>query len=648
MFNKIKTVEAWPVPGLSANHGVYGISYAKNTDCVYVSCIRTQGLLVIDCKTDKYTHKIPLDVGGPGLSSVVYNPVNNMVYTSVPDQKKICVVNPKSDELVKVVNIPSGPRGLNVDPKRGNIFVMHYGDNWFGGDKTVTVLNKDTEEIKKIEVAQNPWESFVDAAGDQTYVSCKEMDFYRPGTLCVIDNKSLEVTKKIKIGRRPRGVAVSHKLKKAYVACRFDSAVYVIDLENNEVIKKIWTDCDPIGTVFDDTNEVLYVINRQGKMRLGERFEGTPATLLKIDCKSDSVVGSVELTKTGHYGALASKNRYIYCPCEDNNDVSVVDTRNFQKVVDIPMGRCLDGLYINQKTGFLYSTSHISDELSILDGRKGRYVKAISVHGWPWSIAINENTNRIYVNTSDKGFVDVVDGKTATLIKSIDLGLGGHFERGTPAQITSPIVEAHVYLFSDITCDSSRNRIYVTSPKDDALVVIDGQTNEVVRTVYTGYQASSNRRGRHGLGVHEKRNEIYIFNNILGSFTILDGETFEILDKIDILQVEEGFGRGGRVVINEKKDLAYINGVTIDLKKRKMVGNIPADLGAVVSCDSKNNRLFVVSNDGNQLSIVDGTNYKPSNQVKFERPAKVVVIDEKTGKLYLTATYAEVDIYAQS
>lgn len=648
MFTKIKTVEAWSVPGLSANHGVFGIAYVENNDSVYVSCIRTQELLVIDCKTNRYTHKIPLDVGGPGLSSVVYNPVNGMLYTSAPNQNKLCVVDAKKEKLAKVVDMPSGSRGVNVDPKRGNAFVMHYGSSWFGGEKTITVLDKDLRELKKIEVAQNPWESFVDAAEDRTYVSCKEMDFYKPGTLCIIDNKSLEVVEKIKVGRRPRGVAASHKLGKAYVACRFDSAVYVIDLDNYEVIKKIWLDCDPIGTVFDESEDVLYVINRQGKMRLGDRFEGTPATLSKIDCKSDSIIGTVELAKTSHYGVLAFRNRCLYCPCEDNNDVAVVDTKNFEKVTTIPMGRCLDGLYINPKTGFLYSTSHISDELSIFDGRKGEYIKAIPVHGWPWNIAVNENTNMIYVNTSDRGFVDVVDGKTGALVKTIDLGVGGHFEKGTPAQITSPIVEAHVFLASDIVCDSLRNKIYVTSPKDDRLIVIDGKTNKVVKMAYMGYQASSNRRGRHSMAVHRKRNEIYVFNNILNNLTILNGETLEIIDKIDVPIVEEGYGRGGRLVLNEKKDIAYLNDAIIDLKGRRVVGTLPENIGnQVASYNAKSNRIFVVGDDGNKLSIVDDVNYRLIDFVKFERPSRTVVVDVEAGRLYLTTSYSQVDIYSK-
>jgi len=652
---KTKTIVAWPKAGLSANHGIFGVTLNEKRDRIYISCLRTQGLLVIDGSTNRYEKIIPLDIGGhPGLSSVVYNPVTNRLYTTASNQNKLCIVDAEKEKLIRIMEMPDGPRGVTVDPKRGYIFVAHYGEGWFGGADTITVLDKNEKEIKKIKVKPRPWEMTVDPEGDRTYVSCKDVDLYKPGSLCVIDNESLEVVMNVRVGRRPRGVAVNHKAGKAYVACRYDSAVYVVDVNKGIVLKRIDVNCDPIGVVFNPHKNEIYVINRQGKMRLGQTFMGSPATLSIIDCLEDKVIKTIELSKTGHYAALNSLTQRLYVPCEDNNDVWIVDVEEKRPLTRIPLGRALDSPpSVNPENGYLYYTSHISDELTVIDGRKGVHVTSIPVGGWPWQAAVNPRTNRVYVDELDKGEVGVIDGFTNKVIARVNLGVDGHFAEGGTPNVGSPIVEYHRYVFSGIGVDSSRNRIYVTCPKEDSLIVIDGENNSILRKVYIGWQAHIAGSGRLDVLVNEKTNRIYLFNNILDLLLVLDGDTYEIIDRIDVPR--EKVGRGFHaitMVLDSRRDIIYVGPWIIDIKNNTLKGRIPENVGdQVIAINSGGTKIYVTRLSiigsrrlASSLTIADADSYEPIETISFERPGNVLV-DPSSERVYVSTVNTEIDVY---
>ena len=270
MYKRTATIVAWHKPGLALNSGIFDVALNEKRDRVYVNGFRTPSVMVIDGKTTTYLKQIMFKSDPfmwPGFSAIHYSPLTDRIYNVSEALKSLFVLDAEEEKMIKAIELPKAARGIKVDPKTGLIFLTHYGEGTYTSPTIVSlripdemyqkeqyfhhvsVLDRNEELVKTIEVDWRPWELCIDAERARTYVSCKGKDWNRQGTLCVIDNKDLEMINRIKVGRKPRGVAVNHKHHKIYVACRYDNLVYVIDTKEDEVVGKIPVDTDCIGVV---------------------------------------------------------------------------------------------------------------------------------------------------------------------------------------------------------------------------------------------------------------------------------------------------------------------------------------------------------------------------------------------------------------
>ena len=596
------------------NHGVYGVGYNAKLNKIYSSSIRTQGVTVINGATNKREKIIPVPPmeNRPGLSNVRWSPVTDLVYMSAPDENKIYVIDPNEEKYLRDWSLPGGPRGIDIDRKTGNIFIPLYGESWEGGGNTVKIYDKNEKLLKTVTVEDRPWEISVDSDEGKTYVVCKGPDNYKQGYLCIIDNNSFNLTATIPIGRRPRVVGVNNETRKAYIACRFSSAVYVVDIDNHIVINKIPTDCDPIGIVVKKETNRIYCINRQGAMRLETPYRGTMSTVTIIDGNTDSVIKTVTHGKTGHYGVLNPRNGYIYMSTEDTNDIWMLNTNTDEIVGNVDLGLNMDSkYYLNPKTGYIYASSHVADKLTIMDGRGEKVIAIVPSHGgWPWGAAGLPNLNRIYTNNSDNGTLSVFDANTHKFIKNIEIGVDGHFS------MNAPIVEAHTFLWSKIKADNKRNRLLVTCSGAEKLAVIDAKS-EHVEFVDLGFTARLIDYSLLDPAINEDTNMIYVWNSMMATITVIDGETLRIVDLIDVPLKESN--RSDRLIMDSINNRLYIGRYLIDCTTNLAIDMLPENIeGVATHFDETKNQLYVDGSRGSSVTILNGTTLGTVETIEFE------------------------------
>ena len=101
------------------------------------------------------------------------------------------------------------------------------------------------------------------------------------------------------------------------------------------------------------------MINRQGKMKPDEVYKGSLSTVQILDCSEDKIIKSLEIGKTGHYGAINPNNNFLYIPCEDSLDIWIIDTNKDTVVGKIDVGRCLDNVKLDKKRKLIFSKRNI-------------------------------------------------------------------------------------------------------------------------------------------------------------------------------------------------------------------------------------------------------------------------------------------------
>ena len=142
-MTETKTIVAFDSSEKAANHGIFGIACNENRNLVYVNNLRTPSLLVIDGETGEYLRNVNYDDKRTGFGLVGWSPVADRLYAVATNQSRLYIFEGETEKLLSSVKLGKGPRGLTIDAKTGNVFVAHYGEGWFGGERTVSSFDAD-------------------------------------------------------------------------------------------------------------------------------------------------------------------------------------------------------------------------------------------------------------------------------------------------------------------------------------------------------------------------------------------------------------------------------------------------------------------------------------------------------------------------
>ena len=203
----------------------------------------------------------------------------------------------------------------------------------------------------------------------------------------------------------------------------------------------------------------------------------------------------------------------------------------------------------------------------------------IKVGDGPNEVAVNPDTNMVYVINQRSDSLSVIDGSTNNVVKTIDVG---DFPAG-------------------VAVNPNTNMVYVTNLHSDSLSVIDGSTNNVVKTIRVGEIPE-------GVAVNPNTNMVYVVRYLEGKVIVIDGSTNNIMETIDV-----GDRPTWNVAVNPDTNMVYvtnlysnslsvIDGSTNNVVKTIDVGDFPA--GVAVNPDT--NMVYVTNHNSDSLSVIDG------------------------------------------
>ena len=265
-----------------------------------------------------------------------------------------------------------------------------------------------------------------------------------------------------------------------------------------------------------------------------------------------------------------------------------------EAVIDtINVGRYPHGVAVNEETNRVYVANLLSQDVSlintwvglklhramfavsVIDGYTNEVLTNVSVGTNPWIIEVSQTTNRIYVANYGSYNVSVIDGENNEVIATIGMGL---FR--TPG---------------GIAVNEETNRVHIVNtfhlgPLDlgaGRLLIVDGNTNEVLSTLRVGRKAH--------VAVNERTNRIYVTSRHSGTLSVIDGHTNEVI-------------------------------VTLD------VGPDPYGLAV----DEEANRIYVANHGGRSVSVIDGKSNEVLYTIDVGASPVFVAVNEATGRVYVT------------
>jgi YVTN family beta-propeller protein len=193
---------------------------------------------IIDLKLGKKVREI---TGGPETEGVEFSKDGKLLLITNEADNTITVHNIKSGKLIKKIETHTygnRPRGIKVSPDgKTYVVTLEYGNKFM-------VLDQKFNVVKTVDTAATPYGIAYDKAGKYIYVASN-----KDKLLQVFDAQSFSKVKDIPSGNRCWHFSFTPDEKNILLACGKSDALFVIDVESQEVKQQIEVKNMPWGLV---------------------------------------------------------------------------------------------------------------------------------------------------------------------------------------------------------------------------------------------------------------------------------------------------------------------------------------------------------------------------------------------------------------
>jgi YVTN family beta-propeller protein len=604
---------------------------------------------VVDAQTNSVIKNLSLPWP---VYDVAVNPSSNTVYVSTasgPDashlQSSTVVIDGATNEITKQV---IGGVGSNfaVDPGTGRLFgIADTYTVWAFDGTTLSKLgeipfNDGTRSYRAFNIVVDGGKVYVTGTSDQ-----------QKAAVLVIDASTLATTFIQTNSTQLANLTADTSLHRVYAAAIIPdgnggSRPAILVIESGAVVKTIDLPLDDSGMV---TDGFLFGATVD-PVRHRAYFGAAPRSIV-IDTQSNTLLGTV--TRYFNEAAVLTSNGKIYATQFGSQGESSFGFENAIGVIDpaadsvgkITVGYTPYGIAANTSTGRIYVADQVGNDLLVLNAVDHSVVARVFVNAndatfgaGSRDVAVSQALNRIYVtrslapdvNTNQPiGVVDVVDGATNAVSSTISVGTGHALavddarhrlyviafdynsyqarldlystdNNGFTASIPLPFEAARA-----VAVNPQTGRVYVTggTPNVGSVAIIDGNTNQVLKTVSAG--AIPWR-----MAINKKTNKIYVANSASGS---------------------------------NDNSVTVIDGATDSLERTFQ--NINSNIGDAVSgvgVDDVTNTVYV-SDDSNQFDVIGhvtifdpANNYAFLGQIDLGHYPGAMVFDSTTRQMFVT------------
>jgi len=294
-FMDIKTKKIVGKTFLGNNVNPHMVMMSPDGRYVVTGGTRANKAYIIDARTLELVKVINVDIAPEHLA---FSPDSRWYYQGNPDGDSISVIDMVS--LTKVKTIPGLVEPLNVTftPDGSKAYVGNYGAHWVG-----VIDVRRHELLKKIQIAEVPGMAKLDP---EKYLSeIKGINIAAPsidgrflyaadgdlGVVGVIDTREDKVIKVIRVGKDPWRIYMNHDGHYAITPNNGDETISIIDLKTNKVAATLEAGPNMTGVnyaagkafVISSTSGFVYVYDMNtlkpaGRIKLGTNIQLETAT----------------------------------------------------------------------------------------------------------------------------------------------------------------------------------------------------------------------------------------------------------------------------------------------------------------------------------------------------------------------------------
>ncbi|MBN2465391.1 hypothetical protein JXD38_07185, partial [candidate division WOR-3 bacterium] len=383
-------------------------------------------------------------------------------------------------------------------------------------------------------------------------------DTKRKPTVDIIDGRSNRVTASAALSHQATAFCFNPRRGYAYcvVPDRDQPDVVALKAASGEVIDKVPTARHPGALCYNPRDNKLYCsIRRDGE-------------LVVLDGATNRLLTRLKTGREPWQPCYNSKEDKIYYDEAYNTRVLVLDGKTDSVISSLMIGSPV--LWYDSVNNWVYSFKMpwATARLAVTDGTTDSIIAEVPFRR-PWSFCGNPKANKVYCHSDQTGELAIIDGPTHALVKTIQIGTGRHvlccndtdnkvycafetmrvIDGSTNAVDTSWFMPAHAMCYNarnnklyvggrlglsvlDAATDKvianfseyagTRNTYYNAADNcvycvcDNRVAVVDGASNEILRTYTVGHDW-------HVLACNTEQNRVYVANQDGYSISVIRG-----------------------------------------------------------------------------------------------------------------------------
>ncbi len=303
---------------------------------------------------------------------------------------------------------------------------------------------KLTEEEQPVEKKPEEEKKILTGVGKKIYVINQ---FSNDVWLINLDEES--IIKKIPVGNTP--IDGSYDGEMLYVSNSKDDTISVIDGMHEKVVDTIPTGRNPLGIIAVD-GEVFVANNGENTMHA-----------INVDTKEKR---DVEFMAGPSFMMPNIKRTRFYLASSDSHRLTIINPSIYNVIKNIEVGTRPNYAAVSDDESFAVTTNKDSNDISVIPLKLQKESHRIPTGITPVSAAISKDNQLAFVANKDSGDLAVVSLNTMKVVKKIDIG--------TPM---------HVKVIGD--------RVYVASQTKNAIIIIDIKKLKIIGSIPTGIGPAS-------------------------------------------------------------------------------------------------------------------------------------------------------------
>jgi YVTN family beta-propeller protein len=290
---------------------------------------RANKAYIIDAKTLQLVKVINVDIAPEHLA---FSPDSRWYYQGNPEGDSISVIDMVSLTKIKTISGLVEPLNVTFSSDGSKAYVGNYGAHWVG-----VIDVRRHELLKKIQIADVPGVAKLDPAkylgeikginiaaptNDGRFLYAADGDL---GVVGVIDPREDKVIKTIRVGKNPWRIYMSHDGKYAITPNNGDETISIIDLQANKVAATLEAGPDMTGVNFA-AGKAFVISSTSGFVYQYDMKTLRPAGRIRIGTNIQLETATTD-----------TKDEKLYLAESTSNSVVIIDakTGQFEKVSNV-------------------------------------------------------------------------------------------------------------------------------------------------------------------------------------------------------------------------------------------------------------------------------------------------------------------------